>query len=261
MIELITRSYNGTPIQLRPADGYVNATAMCKACGKQWADYFRTDRATKYLEALSTDMGNPVTGQNGLVISIQGGPTQGTWVHERVAVDLARWLSPQFAVFMDGWFTEEVKKRTRTGEWIVVRGKQKDNRKQLCDELHKREVTGGGIAQITNMAYLAMWGKTAAAKKRELGVHPKHGNLRNELSQEENEDIFVHEIMLKRQVVLQDERGDVAHKYMAKNIADKTQFMLHNSIDNHHFDPVLDTPQAPRAVFKANKSGQLELLK
>ena len=35
----------------------------------------------------------------------QGG---GTWVHPRVAVDLARWISAPFAVWMDGWFLESL---------------------------------------------------------------------------------------------------------------------------------------------------------
>ena len=35
----------------------------------------------------------------------QGG---GTWVHPQVAVDLARWISAPFAVWMDGWFLEEM---------------------------------------------------------------------------------------------------------------------------------------------------------
>jgi len=36
-----------------------------------------------------------------LVQSQHGGANPGTWVHERVAVDLARWFSPNFAVWMD----------------------------------------------------------------------------------------------------------------------------------------------------------------
>ena len=106
--QLQTRSWNGTPIPRRTTDGYVDATAMCKANGKLWSNYWQTDRATSYLMALSTDIGKPITGPTGLVISVRGGEAQGTWVHERVAVDLARWLSPQFAVWMDGWFLEQV---------------------------------------------------------------------------------------------------------------------------------------------------------
>jgi len=108
LAQLETRSWQGTPISRRTTDGFVNATAMCKANGKLWSNYWQTDRATSYLTALSTDIGKPITGPTGLVISVRGGEAQGTWVHERVAVDLARWLSPQFAVWMDGWFLEQV---------------------------------------------------------------------------------------------------------------------------------------------------------
>ena len=44
----------------------------------------------------------------------QGGAAhlQGTWVHPRLAVDLARWISPAFAVWMDGWFLETLARGT-----------------------------------------------------------------------------------------------------------------------------------------------------
>ena len=105
MNDLITRAWNGTPISRRTTDGYVNATTMCKANGKQWNDYWRTDRSTEYLEALSAETGISVSN---LCLTTKGGAYQGTWVHPRVAVDLARWTSAPFAVWMDGWFLEEL---------------------------------------------------------------------------------------------------------------------------------------------------------
>lgn len=81
---------------------------MCKANGKRWNNYFETDRASAYVETLSSVTGIPVTGTPGLVQTRQGGTDQGTWVHPQVAVDLARWISPEFAVWMDGWFLEEL---------------------------------------------------------------------------------------------------------------------------------------------------------
>jgi hypothetical protein len=113
-----SRTWNGVEIQRRPSDGYVNATAMCKAYGKLFNDYRRLDRTTQYIAALERSMaetdcgaavtGFPVTGKPDLVQTIQGGLShlQGTWVHPRIAVDLARWLHPEFAVMMDGWFLE-----------------------------------------------------------------------------------------------------------------------------------------------------------
>jgi hypothetical protein len=99
---LVSRSWNGTPISRRTSDGYVNATAMCKANGKRWKDYRESDRCQHYLDALESVAGISV---HALVESRSGGAGGGgTWVHPQVAVDLARWISAPFAVWMDGWF-------------------------------------------------------------------------------------------------------------------------------------------------------------
>jgi hypothetical protein len=99
---LVSRSWNGTPISRRTTDGYVNATAMCRANGKQWSKYRQSDRCQTYLDALAETseirMFDLIESRQG-----QGG---GTWVHPQVAVDLARWISAPFAVWMDGWFLE-----------------------------------------------------------------------------------------------------------------------------------------------------------
>jgi len=103
---LVSRSWNGTPIARRTTDGYVNATAMCKANGKRWKDYRESDRCRHYLDALESVAGISV---HALVESRSGGAGGGgTWVHPQVAVDLARWISAPFAVWMDGWFLESV---------------------------------------------------------------------------------------------------------------------------------------------------------
>jgi hypothetical protein len=120
---LESRIWEGTTIQRRPIDGYVNATAMCQAGGKRWFDYVRLDRTEAYIAVLASALAgnpatenrcaaavarNPATGSDGLIQTQQGGQPQlqGTWIHPRLAVDLARWISPAFAVWMDGWFLE-----------------------------------------------------------------------------------------------------------------------------------------------------------
>jgi hypothetical protein len=107
---LISRSWNGTPISRRVTDGYVNATAMCKANNKQWSKYRESDRCQTYLDALAETseirMFDLIESRQG-----QGG---GTWVHPQVAVDLARWISAPFAVWMDGWFLESVQQAQPT---------------------------------------------------------------------------------------------------------------------------------------------------
>jgi hypothetical protein len=109
------RVWAGTAITRRQADGYVNATAMCKAGGKRWPHYFWNASTTAYIAALTPVVGIPATGTNGLVQSSWGGTPdlQGTWIHPRLAVDLARWISPAFAVWMDGWFLESLSRPHR----------------------------------------------------------------------------------------------------------------------------------------------------
>jgi hypothetical protein len=53
-------------------------------------------------------MGIPITE---LVQSIRGGTPelQGTWVHPQVAIALAQWLSPEFAVKVTKWEREDTR--------------------------------------------------------------------------------------------------------------------------------------------------------
>ena len=226
-MNLITRAYNDTPIQRRTVDGYVNATAMCKANGKAWAMYWRTDRATKYLEALSSNMQKSILGPKGLVISLQGGDHSGTWVHERVAVDLARWLSPEFAVWMDGWFVEETKKALHNPERHQARLKGKKARISLQDTLFEHEVTmdGLGIGQITNVTYQIGWSNTAAGLRKEMNL-PKGVSPRERMSVADLNRLNVHETVLEAQVRLQDTRGNQANMLLAANCGHAVEQML-----------------------------------
>jgi hypothetical protein len=104
---LAVRIWNGTKIRRRDQDGYINATAMCQANGKRWSHYASNERSKEYICALAGSAGIPA---DLLIDSITTGanPNRGTWIHPRLAVDLARWISPQFAVWMDGWFLESL---------------------------------------------------------------------------------------------------------------------------------------------------------
>ena len=102
---LVVRTWNDAPISRRDSDGFASATAMCQANGKRWHEYNSSQRTTEYITALGESLNLPA---DQLVLTTTSGPNhlRGTWIHPRLAVDLARWLSPQFAVWMDGWFLE-----------------------------------------------------------------------------------------------------------------------------------------------------------
>ncbi len=104
-LSLIVHTVGPDLIHQRALDGYVNATAMCKAVGKLFADYARLKTTEEFLKELSSVMGIPITG---LVIAVKGGRAdlQGTWVHPDVAINLGQWCSPKFAVAVSQWVRE-----------------------------------------------------------------------------------------------------------------------------------------------------------
>ena len=77
------------------SDGYINATQLCKAAGKAFADYQKTKQTQDYLQALSSNMNILILD---LINSNIGGNHSGTYVHRKVGYHLSQWLSPSFAV-------------------------------------------------------------------------------------------------------------------------------------------------------------------
>lgn len=100
--DLIPHEAQGATIYQRPQDGYINATAMCRASGKRWNDYYSTGPTTAFLKALASETGITVSD---LAQSHRGGDPrlQGTWVHPQVAINLAQWCSAEFAVKVSQW--------------------------------------------------------------------------------------------------------------------------------------------------------------
>ena len=91
-----------------------------QTCALPISDYRESDRCQQYLDALSQTTGIPVFD---LIVSRQGN-SGGTWVHPQVAVDLARWISAPFAVWMDGWFLEQLHYNPATNVDSFRRAKQ-----------------------------------------------------------------------------------------------------------------------------------------
>jgi hypothetical protein len=101
----VPHAYHGQTIEQRAKDGYINATAMCDAAGRPWSRYWENRSAREFADALSADLGIPISG---LIESVKGGlpHRQGTWVHPQVAINLAQWLSPRFAVLVSKWVVD-----------------------------------------------------------------------------------------------------------------------------------------------------------
>ena len=105
-LPLIQREVSGEVVPQRPTDGYINATILCQRAGKLFGHYHESARTKAFLEALSADIGIPISG---LVQVRRGGNNkleQGTWVHPQVAISLGQWLSAEFEVQVTKWVLE-----------------------------------------------------------------------------------------------------------------------------------------------------------
>jgi hypothetical protein len=111
-VAYIRHEEDNAVIYQRHEDGYVNATAMCKATGKTWYAYYRLDTTKEFIAELSTSLKNPKRDKHvtDIIITQRGGDPvlQGTWIHPDLAVHLAMWLSPKFAVKVARWVNEWV---------------------------------------------------------------------------------------------------------------------------------------------------------
>ncbi|HJH06820.1 KilA-N domain-containing protein [Fusobacterium ulcerans] len=112
MNNLVIKEYLGTKIEFKMVDGcvYANATSMCKAFEKQPSDWLKIKSTQEYVEELERSENLP----NGLVEVVQGGisQNQGTWIHEKLILDLARWLNVKFRV----WCDEQIATLLREGK-------------------------------------------------------------------------------------------------------------------------------------------------
>lgn len=145
-------NYNGASVEFRLTENVMlNAAQMAKHFGKKPKDWLRLASSKQFLFALQKSNAekhafdskskrlispldskasreNPTLNVNengkqqinstyhsyygGLVIGQHGGANPGTWMHEDVAIEFARWLNPKFAI----WCNDRIKEILRDGK-------------------------------------------------------------------------------------------------------------------------------------------------
>ena len=97
MSNVIPFHYQGSPVQFN-TDGWINATSVSKRFGKRPNDWLELPSTSEYLESLARHLN---TGESGNLTRTARGRNGGTWLHPKLAVVFARWLSADFAVWCD----------------------------------------------------------------------------------------------------------------------------------------------------------------
>jgi hypothetical protein len=92
---------NGIAVLTRE-DGFVHATQLCKAGGKLFGDWKRLESTTELINALSLNEEIPII----KLLTTTAGRYGGSWIHPDLAVQLAQWISPVFALRVSRYIRE-----------------------------------------------------------------------------------------------------------------------------------------------------------
>lgn len=113
-ITIQDKNNNPYTIICRESDGYINVTDLCKAGGRHFKTWNNRERTKEFLQLLSERTNNEYqqskSEQKCLDSSIQlikydisYGKNRGTWVHPKVAINIAQWISPKFDIQVSEW--------------------------------------------------------------------------------------------------------------------------------------------------------------
>ncbi len=184
-------------VEIRQSDGYFNATLMCKSVNKQISDWTRQKSTGSYQKRLSEIMGIPRVEL--VSVSAGGNGERHTWVHRKIALHLAQWISDDFALwvtdlvekFLTGQVTTEqsqaaaaeVAAATQPATvpptvppQLVQWNKQRDDGRELTKAKSDviKEVTGGkaygAYWRINDAINMGCTGKTTKQLRVDLGI-------------------------------------------------------------------------------------------
>ena len=185
-----TEEYRLTPLEVgqgftiehREDDGYINVTNLCKADGKLFKNWKKTQKTKAFLQVLFSSVPD---GTDELIKYKSGSNNErAAWVHPQVAINIAQWISPQFDVKVSGWVYEIM----MTGKVDITnttsfKQLQKDNKdKQLKIQfLTKKYVKSQPRVQYEekNVVYILT---TILMKKERRYILGKATNLTSRLS-------------------------------------------------------------------------------
>jgi hypothetical protein len=170
---------NNIVITSRSDDSFINATQLCQAGGKQFNDWYRLNTTKQLFNEAESETGIPVS----LLVDIKKGNNTNlnldSWIHPKLAIQLAQWLSPKFAIQVSNWiinlFTNgKVEINTK----LLTENKLKDQKIKLLEDTyvkkHKRE-----DYPDKNVIYIL---STVDHLKNRIYIVGKAKNLKNRLS-------------------------------------------------------------------------------
>lgn len=132
---IIPFDYQGQAVTFN-ANGWINATIAAARFDKAPNDWLRLGSTEEYIEKLASRMNESNTGKSRItLVTTRRGNTanSGTWLHPKLAVKFARWLSVDFEI----WCDEQIDALVRSDQanWQQARQQSAVGYSGLCDAL------------------------------------------------------------------------------------------------------------------------------
>ena len=118
-------TFNGVTVKSRKEDGFVNATAMCKAGKKEFKHWKSLESTKELIKVFEESQILKVGFLTFKSLHVDKGRYGGSWIHPDLAVQLAQWISPKFALQVSQW----VREIAITG--AVIKGQEKSEAQLL----------------------------------------------------------------------------------------------------------------------------------
>lgn len=192
---IITHTVHSIIVSQRKEDGYLHVTALAKAYEsatgkrKDVGNWLVTERAQEYIQRLSDNTGIPVLS---LVIQKRG-KNGGTWIHPKLAIPFATWLSVEFEFLVSEIVEQWLKDTTLKTQWTQARLEGKATRRSLTDAIadyiqrHSDELSDNDkrwlYTNASQQVDLIVFGRTAKKLAEDLAV-PRE-NLRDSFTSDE----------------------------------------------------------------------------
>jgi hypothetical protein len=134
---IIPLSFQGQAYSFNPA-GWINATEAAKHYGKKPNDWLKQDETREYLREMSAALN---CDPESLLKTRRGRYDSGTWLHPKLGVRFAQWLSTRFAVWCDLQIDRLI--HGEADDWLKLRDSAAIGYRGMCDALQMtREAQG-----------------------------------------------------------------------------------------------------------------------
>ena len=168
MSKLIQADFDGQVMQFND-DGWFNATAAAEKFGKRVGDWIDLPSTKEYMEKLNTRY-------SGILMNAKRGKNGGTWLHPKLAVSFARWLSVDFAIWCDEQIDIIIRGTPEQVNWKQTRHQAAVSFNVMCSMLEMSRKHDGKETEAhhyMNEARLVNWafcGEFVSIDRTQLGA-------------------------------------------------------------------------------------------